>query len=282
MLGSFLRLLVLIAGGIILAQVASLGIMMAAGLEIENPSLSTLSASTLRIILMTGHLLTFILPSLLFIYINYKEEKWKITRLDQTINLNVLLLCILFCLVSYPAVTYSYTINSYIPLADWMIGQENTTAATLEKILTMDHLGVFLFNLLLIAVIPAIGEELLFRGLIMDFIERSSKNAHLAVWLSAAAFSLFHLQFQGFLPRLLLGALLGYSFLFSRNLWVPIILHFLNNAAPVASLYFIDQELASIDPNDTPELHWSIGLASVLLGIAVGYFIYYKYRSDEA
>ncbi|WP_235296889.1 CPBP family intramembrane glutamic endopeptidase [Portibacter marinus] len=282
MLGAFLRLLVLLAGGIILAQLASLGIMMASGHEIENANLNGLSANTLRTILLTGHLLTFILPCLLFIYLNYKDDKWKITRLDQTVSLNLFLLCVLFCVVSYPAVTYSYTVNSYIPLAEWMIGQEQSTAATLEKILTMDSLGLFVFNIILIALIPAIGEELLFRGLIMDFLERSIKNAHWAVWISAAAFSLFHLQFQGFLPRLLLGALLGYSFLFTRSLWVPILLHFLNNAAPIASLYFINEDLASIDPSDTPELHWSVGMVSAILGILVGYYIYTRYRKHEA
>ena len=163
-----------------------------------------------------------------------------------------------------------------------MVSQEQSTADTLEKVLTMNNTLDFLSVIMIIAIIPAIGEELLFRGLIMDFIEQSTLNGHIAVWGSAIIFSLFHLQFQGFLPRLLLGAVLGYAFLYSRNLWVPIILHLLNNAAPVVSLYFFKTDLAAIDPNDTPEIPWYAGLASVVLGVVVLYFIIQLIKNDKS
>ncbi len=280
MLGAFLRLLVLIAGGIILAQITSFSFI-ALTMEGGERSLAGLNSMTLRWILLIGHIFTFIIPCILFVVLNYKEKKWDLLRLKKKVNFTLLALCFLFCVVSYPAVTYSYTINSYIPLADFMINQESTTAATLAKVLEMPSLPVFLLNLVIIAIVPALGEELLFRGLIMDFVEKSSKNGHLAVWISAAAFSFFHLQFQGFLPRMLLGALLGYSFLYTRNLWVPILLHFINNAIPIAALYFADLELAALDPNESQGIHWSVGLVSALMGIGLLYYIRNKVREHE-
>lgn len=281
MLSAFLRLVLLILGGFILAQVSAMLVLFATAGDFSSASVSNMNANTMKLVLLLSHLFTFIIPSLVFIYLSYKESKWQILRLSKGFLVSTLLLCIAFIMVSYPAVTYSYTVNSWIPLADWMVSQEVNTAATLEKILQMDSFGVFLFNLFLIAIIPAIGEEVIFRGLIMDFIEKSSKNIHLAIWLAALAFSLFHLQFQGFLPRLLLGALLGYSFYFSRSLWVPIILHFLNNAAPIVALYFFGNDLAAIDPAETTEIHWAAGLASLLLGLAVGFWIYKKTKPNE-
>jgi membrane protease YdiL (CAAX protease family) len=281
MLSAFLRLVLLILGGFILAQLAAMLILFASAGGVSSDAVSNLSPNTIKAVLLISHIFTFILPCLLFIHLNYQDKKWQILRLSKGFELSTLLLCIGFIAVSYPAVTYSYTVNSWMPLADWMVSQEENTAATLEKILKMDSLGVFFFNVFLIAIIPAIGEEVLFRGLVMDFIEKSSKNVHLAIWGSAIAFSLFHLQFQGFLPRLLLGALLGYSFYFSRSLWVPIILHFLNNAAPIVALYFFGNDLAAINPADSTEIHWAAGLASLLIGITVGFLIYKKTKSNE-
>lgn len=281
MLSAFLRLLLLIAGGFILSQLIAAGIVLSAGGDLSSEGMAALSATAMKSILLASHLFTFIAPCFLFIYLNYKERKWQILHLDKPIDFSLLLICMLFVIVSYPAVTYSYTVNSWIPLADWMINQESSTTATLEKILEMKNINVFLFNVLLIAIIPGIGEELLFRGLIQDFIEKSSKNIHIAVWTAALAFSAFHLQFQGFLPRLLLGALMGYSFVFTRNLWVPIILHILNNMIPIVTLYFFGSDVAAIDPNDTQEIHWSAGLISLALGIGVALFLYKKTKLNE-
>jgi membrane protease YdiL (CAAX protease family) len=268
-------------GGFILAQLAATIIILIAGGGLNAATVEGMDATTMKVILLLSHLLTFILPCSIFIFLNYKQEKWNILRLTKGFEMSTLLLCIMFVVISYPAVTYSYTVNSWIPLADWMISSEVNTSATLEKILKMENLGFFLFNIFLIAIVPAIGEELLFRGLIMDFIEKSTLNIHIAVWGSALAFSLFHFQFQGFLPRILLGALLGYSFYFTRSLWVPIILHFLNNAAPIIALYFFGNDLAAIDPTETAEIHWAAGLTSLVLGSLVGYFIYNKTKVNE-
>jgi len=120
-----------------------------------------------------------------------------------------------------------------------MLKQLEETAADLtERMLQVDTVGGLLANLLVIALIPAIGEELTFRGVLQQALHRGCKNAHVAVILSAAIFSFIHFQFYGFLPRMFLGVILGYMFYYSGSLWTSILMHFINNGAAVVVSYF--------------------------------------------
>ena len=113
---------------------------------------------------------------------------------------------------------------------------EQTAGDLTEQMLQVDTFGGLLFNLLVIALIPAIGEELTFRGVLQQALTRRC-NAHVAVWLSAFIFSFIHFQFYGFLPRMFLGLLLGYVFYYSGSLWTSILMHFVNNGAAVVVSY---------------------------------------------
>ncbi len=95
-----------------------------------------------------------------------------------------------------------------------------------------------LFNLLVMALIPALGEELIFRASVQQMLVQWFKKPHVAVIITAVFFSAVHVQFYGFLPRLLLGLLLGYVYFFTGNLWYAILLHFINNAFTVC-IYFM-------------------------------------------
>lgn len=112
---------------------------------------------------------------------------------------------------------------------------ERTTMAFLR----MDSFGAYLLSLVIMAVLPALGEELLFRGVLQKLLGEQFKNPHLAIWLSAIVFSAIHMQFFGFFPRMVMGAALGYLFYWSGSLWYPILAHFLNNAIAVSVVYFI-------------------------------------------
>ena len=104
-----------------------------------------------------------------------------------------------------------------------------------------------IFNVFMVALIPALGEELLFRGVVQKIFTGWAKNIHIGVWMSALLFSAMHMQFYGFVPRLLLGAMLGYLFVWSGSLWLSILAHFVNNAAAVIFTYLYQQNLSSID-----------------------------------
>jgi predicted HTH transcriptional regulator len=119
-----------------------------------------------------------------------------------------------------------------------------------EAFLKMETPGELIGNLIMIGLLPAIGEELFFRGILQRIFVDWSKSKHWGVWITAIIFSAVHMQFLGFVPRLLLGALLGYLYVWSGSLWLPIIAHFVNNAAAVILTYIYSNDIISINPNN--------------------------------
>ena len=134
-----------------------------------------------------------------------------------------------------------------------------------------------LINLFIIAVIPALGEELLFRGLIQKLVYKWKSNIHLSIWLTAFLFSAVHMQFLGFFPRMLLGALLGYMLVWTGSLWLPIIAHFTNNALAVLMTYF-----SGLEPLQSTLENSEFGLELVVSVVGTLLLLYiFKELSDK-
>lgn len=121
--------------------------------------------------------------------------------------------------------------------------QETETKAMdlTEAFLSIDSWGEFIFNIVMIAMLPSIGEELLFRGLLQRLFNDWFKNIHFAIILAGFLFGAMHLQFFGILPRMVLGVLFGYLFYWSGSLWIPIFAHFLNNGVAV-TISFMERQ----------------------------------------
>mgnify|MGYP003334361867 CR=1 FL=1 len=164
-------------------------------------------------------------------------------------SLNFILVPILM-IVSMPVINWMAEINQQMELPEflssmenWMKTKEEEASLITEAFLIMDSIGSLFYNLLLIAIIPAIGEELLFRGTLQQLLSKWTKNIHIAIWISAILFSAMHGQFYGFFPRMLLGSMFGYLLLWSGSLWVPILAHFINNGAAIIIAYFIGSDV---------------------------------------
>ena len=234
----------------------------------------------MRAVMLINHLFSFIIPASLTAWIAYKNNIFKALHLQKFPKLSIVGLGFLMLMFSIPLVQYAYQLNKMIPLPQWMIDMENSTGNILEAIIAKENFYEIIINVLLIAVIPAIGEEMMFRGIIQQQFGRLLKNEHITVWLSAAFFSAIHMQFQGFLARMILGALLGYLLIWTRSLWVPIIVHFLNNGLQVLMIYVMNikpSDMQKIEEGD--KMHWALGLASLMLVIMIGKYIrdhYYK------
>ena len=160
-------------------------------------------------------------------------------------------------------------------LERWARTQEDTLAELTVYLTQFDNGGEFALALLVIAVVPAFGEELLFRGLLQNGLLRRLGNPHVAIWLAALIFSFFHFQFYGLLPRMLLGALFGYLYYWSGHLWTAIVAHFCNNAFTLAMLYFYQQGWIGLNPEDPQSTPLLYSLASAGL---VGGLLYAFYR----
>lgn len=131
--------------------------------------------------------------------------------------------------------------EAFAKIEELLKTMEETAAELTQKMLKVDTFGGLLVNLLVIALIPAIGEELTFRGVLQQALTKGCKNVHVAIILTAAIFSFVHLQFYGFFPRLFLGLLLGYMFYATGSLWTSIAMHFLNNGTAVV-VYYLDNK----------------------------------------
>jgi len=144
-----------------------------------------------------------------------------------------------------PFINYLSSINEQMVLPqflsgveEWMKSKEMQASLLTENFLKTSTFSGLIVNILIVALLPAFGEEMLFRGVVQRLMQEITKNVHWAVIISALIFSAFHIQFYGFLPRFLLGLMLGYIFVFTGNLWIPIIVHFVNNLASVL-IYFL-------------------------------------------
>jgi uncharacterized protein len=128
-------------------------------------------------------------------------------------------------------------------LERWMKNAEENAAELTEAFLNVETTGGLLFNLFMIAFLPAIGEELLFRGVIQRIFTNWTRSHHWGIWISAILFSALHIQFYGFVPRMLLGVLFGYLLVWSGSVWLPIAAHFFNNGFAVVALYLINKNI---------------------------------------
>jgi len=185
----------------------------------------------------------------------------------------------LLWLFTLPIISFLADINNKIAFPTSFAGLENSfrlAEARAENatrfLLNITSLSGLMVNLLVIAVVAAIAEELIFRGIIQKLLFEQSKNIHLAIWLTALVFSLFHLQFFAIIPRIVLGAALGYTFYWSKSIWVPIFFHFINNASIVFASYLYQKKLIATDPNEITFFPNSVLFVAFICSIAMVYF----------
>ena len=130
-----------------------------------------------------------------------------------------------------------------------MISSEENAASLTKAFLSGNSLMSLTSNLIIIAFLPALGEELFFRGIMQKLFSQMIKNNHAAIIITSIIFSAIHMQFFGFLPRMALGIFLGYLLLWSKSLWLPILAHFLNNALIIIFTFLQQQNKINFNPD---------------------------------
>lgn len=272
-----------ITGMFATALVSALVLMMA-GMSMSDlvnmgqSGMEGMSAGMIRMLLATQHLCIFILPALVFGLIFYRPNILKGFDLAKSPGVSLSFLGIVFLIAAYPLVNLSFLLNEAIPLPSWAGDLESQAEETLKKILIMDTPIIFLINLTLIAILPGIGEELLFRGIVQKQLSGWLKNPIAAIWISAFIFSAIHMQFEGFFPRVVLGAILGYLYHWTNNLWVPIIAHAFNNGIQVVLIYAMDIDLAAFEEQGSDQLKWWM----IPLSVGVMYMMYWSIQKNRS
>jgi len=211
----------------------------------------------------------FILPSFLMAYF-IAEKPLVFIGLAKKSKVTDFVLVALLMIIAIPFINLLGEINQQLVLPkafagieSWMKASEQTAAQLTEKLVQVHSLGGLAINIFLIAILSAFSEELFFRGAFQGIL-KDWKGVVVAIWIGAIVFSAIHLQFYGFLPRMLMGALFGYLYFWSGSLWLPITAHFTNNAMAIIFYYlkYNGYKLPDID---------SIGFGNTLwIGIASG------------
>lgn len=228
-----LVLLVLMGVGLIFASVLSI-------LLIKQGLLTLLTVQDL---------LAFIVPAIVAMAIFYRRP-FHAMGLDRAPGWLSLVVIILFYIVSLPAMNWLVSFNEAMSLPSWMGGleswmreAEDAAAEATQRILDINSAGMLAASVFVVGFMAGLSEEMLFRGAMLRTMQDSRLGTHAVVWIVAILFSAFHMQFYGFIPRMVLGLWLGYLFVWTRNLWVPIIAHTLNNSTVVVFSYLTNKGL---------------------------------------
>jgi uncharacterized protein len=192
----------------------------------------------------------FIAPAILFVILTDDDFSGYLS-LDKGFRRVSIFYGFILLVVSLPLINWLVSVNNgmHLPsfldrVEEWMRKSEESAQKLTDAFLATGSWGGLLVNLVMIGGLAAIGEELIFRGILVRLFREWTGNMHLAVIIPALLFSAFHLQFYGFFGRAVLGITLGYLFVWSGSLWVPIVVHFLNNAMAVILSFLIHRGLA--------------------------------------
>jgi membrane protease YdiL (CAAX protease family) len=193
--------------------------------------------------------------------------------------LMVLVFCIMF--ISSPLIECLSNINQKMVLPEflsgiqkWMEKSEDAAQKLTAVLLQMKTFGDMISNVLIIGLLTAIAEEFMFRGCIQTIFTRWTKNTHAAIWITAILFSAFHMEFFGFLPRMMLGVLFGYFVAWSGSIWTSVWAHFINNGTAVVVTYLYQHKTTTINPDD----QHLFNNAGYIFSLIIVLFLMYLYK----
>ena len=239
-------------------------------LTFSNPSdIGSLKMS--QLLLSVG---VIVMPPIVLAYFISRNPLNFLCFYKKKINWTDIFIVVIFMIIIIPFINLLGDLNHQMVLPKmfsgievWMKTSEEQATLLTEKFMNVRTVQGLLFNIFLISVIPAIGEELYFRGALQGVI-REWKGIRTSIWLTAIIFSTIHFQFYGFVPRMLMGAFFGYLLFWSENMWLPIVAHFTNNVIAVIFYYlkFNGVKMPDIDSIGFGNTLW-IGLVSGALGI---------------
>ncbi|MDR3011292.1 MAG: CPBP family intramembrane metalloprotease [Sphingobacterium sp.] len=242
------------------------------------------SANEMRLLLLMSSLGSFVIPAYLMnMYEGYGIKYFQCSYRPKMAQFAY----VFFAMLAFmPLMSLIGHWNESLQLPDnmqsvqrWMEQSEKDSGDLVRGIIMESNIFGFLFNIIVLALIPAIGEELLFRGVLQNIVGRWLGNPHLIIWIVAIIFSAIHLQFFGFIPRMLLGAFFGYLYLWSKNILLPIFGHFVNNAGATVMSFYYARQGKNYDELNAFELQsWWIYLVGFIFTLI---FVFLFYRSTQ-
>ncbi len=254
------------------------------GINMENPK----AVALLKVLQGVSVIIIFILPSVLFA-VFWTKPRIHYLGITTKPLISTLLIAGTGMLLAMPMINWFSDMNQHLQLPDafrsiqtWMEHSEQAAGQLTDVFTKGTSIDVLVLNLVVIALMAAVSEELFFRGVLQKVLIECTRNKHVGVWVGAALFSAFHMQFFGFLPRMLMGAYLGYLFLWSGSLWPGILAHFINNGTAVFLIWLSNRDVISIDADkvgiQTGE--WAYVAVSIVM-VGVSLFLVYRIEKKK-
>ena len=235
-----------------------------------------------KLIQILGSIGTFIVPAFLFSFL-FAGDLFSYYNFRSPRSTLPVIMVILMMVSVIPFINYLAELNMKfefpIRALDQLFRSLEATAEEMMMAFTAaGNVWGLLVNLFMIGIIASVGEELIFRGLLQKLLTQMLKNIHLAVLVTAVLFSAFHFQFFSFLPRFVLGLILGYLMYFGRSIWYPILAHFVNNAMGVIYYYFYSRGSADdmLEEIGTSSLIPVAAIVSLVLFLFFALLWYYQ------
>jgi membrane protease YdiL (CAAX protease family) len=240
--------------------------------------------NALRFMQISSQIFTFVLPPIIYALL-VKEKPTNDLGLKKSKILWVLIgIAMIFFIMPLNSIFAEWNANLTLPDSmsriEYLMKQMQEAATEMiEKFVNVDTVGGLILNLFMIAGLAALGEELLFRSIIQTSLIKICKNAHIGILIASAIFSFIHFEFYGFVPRLILGMLLGYMFYFSGSIWIPMLMHFLNNGTVVLVYFLNNKGITNIDVDTFGQTSIPILIISIVVMIVL--FIFSIKYSDK-
>jgi uncharacterized protein len=272
---------------VILLFIVSIGMLtvLADGEEISVNFDNPVTLFKLKVMQAVGVVFIFVIPSIVFALV-WTKAKARYLGITRSPSSAIFIIAGAGIVFAQPLINWLSVLNQKMVLPSFLAGIEQwmqrseKQAEILTNAFTKgDTVDVLVLNLVVIALMAAFSEELFFRGVLQKVLLECVKNKHVAIWIGAILFSAFHMQFYGFFPRMLMGAYLGYLFLWTGSLWTSIWVHFLNNGLAVTLVWLVNRGAIAdnMDEVGAQEGAWMPVLMSVLL-VSLCLFFVYKQR----
>ncbi len=214
---------------------------------------------------------TFIIPALVLNGIEKNKQPYFDLKMPSKTGLFLFVLGIMIAYSEFFEWTIFLNEQMKFPsflkgVEHWMRNKEDETTALTNALLSRTSISALLTNFFMVGIVAAIGEELLFRGCLQNILKKWFGNPHLAIWLSAAVFSAIHLQFYGFFPRMLIGALCGYLYFWGKSIWLPILAHLANNTFAIAMAFYLSRSGRPLNYFEYDAKEWPFALLGLIAG----------------
>jgi len=223
----------------------------------------------------------FIIPPIMLGYL-FERNSWSYLHAGSTGKVALYIIVFILMFVCLPFINWLVDINAMMKLPaflegieNWMKSAEEQAGKLTDTFLSGKSFPNFLFNIFMIGILPAVGEEFMFRGLLQKLLRDWFKNIHIAIFITGFLFGVMHLQFYGLLPRMILGVIFGYLFYWSGTIWVPVFAHFVNNSGAIIISYLANLGIISQKYQDFGSTHnVLLILLSLLMSFACLLMVY--------